>query len=176
MKIVKRIIGWLMFLILFIPFALILYYFAGIELTVLLIGGTILGILYFALMTHWMFDDLSTNNVEVELTNKVNELQNNIDSLNNSFNELNSKIENISTIDTFILENEFNTRLSNINKTVDSYYEDVKLLKQKIQTINNEVLSRKQVIQDWKLNHPNGTKSACAKDTGISRNTINKYW
>lgn len=31
-------------------------------------------------------------------------------------------------------------------------------------------------IKDWRLNHPSGTKSACYRDTGISRPTINKYW
>ena len=31
-------------------------------------------------------------------------------------------------------------------------------------------------IKDWRLNHPNGKKAACYRDTGISRPTINKYW
>ena len=32
------------------------------------------------------------------------------------------------------------------------------------------------IVMEWQQLHPNGTKSECARDTGLSRTTIRKYW
>ena len=35
---------------------------------------------------------------------------------------------------------------------------------------------KKDIVQAWRLEHPNGTKYQCQKDTGLSKNTIKKWW
>lgn len=35
---------------------------------------------------------------------------------------------------------------------------------------------KKEIIQNWRLNNPNGTKLKCEKETGISRVTVYKWW
>lgn len=36
--------------------------------------------------------------------------------------------------------------------------------------------SKETVVLEWMAAHPDGRKSECSKDTGISRTTIDKYW
>ncbi len=35
---------------------------------------------------------------------------------------------------------------------------------------------KKEVVEDWILNHPDGKKSECIKETGLSKPTVYKYW
>ena len=35
---------------------------------------------------------------------------------------------------------------------------------------------KKDVVEDWILNHPDGKKSECIKETGLSKKTVYKYW
>ena len=35
---------------------------------------------------------------------------------------------------------------------------------------------KKQIIDEWRILNPQGTKMQCHKQTGISRPTINKFW
>lgn len=36
--------------------------------------------------------------------------------------------------------------------------------------------SKEDDIMAWQVEHPNGTKAECCRDTGISRPTVYKYW
>ena len=43
--------------------------------------------------------------------------------------------------------------------------------------INKEGAPTKQsIVQKWKLENPEGTKYQCVKDTGLSKNTVKKWW
>ena len=42
--------------------------------------------------------------------------------------------------------------------------------------IQNASLSKKDRILEWKRLYPEGTKSQCAEETGISMSTIYRYW
>lgn len=35
---------------------------------------------------------------------------------------------------------------------------------------------KNEVVKQWRLDHPNGKKIDCYRDTGLSRTTINKWW
>lgn len=35
---------------------------------------------------------------------------------------------------------------------------------------------KKDVVENWILNHPDGRKSECIKETGLSKKTVYKYW
>lgn len=37
-------------------------------------------------------------------------------------------------------------------------------------------MSLKQIIKDWREQHPNGRKVDCEKETGLSRPTVLKWW
>lgn len=36
--------------------------------------------------------------------------------------------------------------------------------------------SKEQEVIEWRRKHPNGSKSECMNDTGISKPTVYKYW
>lgn len=36
--------------------------------------------------------------------------------------------------------------------------------------------SNKEAIRMWQKEHPNGLQIECARDTGITRQTVSKYW
>lgn len=36
--------------------------------------------------------------------------------------------------------------------------------------------SKQSVVQDWRRDHPNGTKYQCQKETGLSKMTVYKWW
>lgn len=36
--------------------------------------------------------------------------------------------------------------------------------------------TKKTIVQDWREKNPSGTKYQCAKETGLSKNTIKKWW
>lgn len=36
--------------------------------------------------------------------------------------------------------------------------------------------NKKKIVKKWRLEHPDGTKYQCAKDTGLSKNTVKKWW
>ena len=36
--------------------------------------------------------------------------------------------------------------------------------------------TKKTIVQKWRENNPSGTKYQCAKETGLSKNTIKKWW
>lgn len=36
--------------------------------------------------------------------------------------------------------------------------------------------NKQKIIQEWKAAHPGGTKYQCQKETGLSKNTISKWW
>ena len=36
--------------------------------------------------------------------------------------------------------------------------------------------TKKDIVQDWRLAHPNGTKRQCEIETGLSRHTVLKWW
>lgn len=36
--------------------------------------------------------------------------------------------------------------------------------------------TKKQIVLEWRSEHPSGTKSECHRDTGLSRTTIGKWW
>lgn len=35
---------------------------------------------------------------------------------------------------------------------------------------------KKEIVKKWQLEHPDGTKYQCTKDTGLSKNTVKKWW
>lgn len=35
---------------------------------------------------------------------------------------------------------------------------------------------KKQIIEEWQLNNPDGTKAQCIRETGISKGTVYKWW
>ena len=35
---------------------------------------------------------------------------------------------------------------------------------------------KQQIVQKWQLENPEGTKYKCVKDTGLSKNTVKKWW
>ena len=35
---------------------------------------------------------------------------------------------------------------------------------------------KKDIVQKWQLENPEGTKYQCVKDTGLSKNTVKKWW
>ena len=35
---------------------------------------------------------------------------------------------------------------------------------------------KENIVHDWIANHPDGTPKQCIKETGISKNTVYKYW
>ena len=35
---------------------------------------------------------------------------------------------------------------------------------------------KKEIVQDWKISHPNGKKIDCIRDTGLSKPTVYKWW
>ena len=35
---------------------------------------------------------------------------------------------------------------------------------------------KQQIVQKWQLENPEGTKYQCVKDTGLSKNTVKKWW
>ena len=35
---------------------------------------------------------------------------------------------------------------------------------------------KEHLIKEWKQAHPDGNKSQCAKDLGVSRTTVIKWW
>lgn len=41
---------------------------------------------------------------------------------------------------------------------------------------NNGRKSKEQEIKEWRFEHPEGTPKECMKDTGISKNTVYKWW
>ena len=36
--------------------------------------------------------------------------------------------------------------------------------------------TKKDIVQEWRKNNPNGTKYQCTKETGMSKNTVKKWW
>ncbi len=36
--------------------------------------------------------------------------------------------------------------------------------------------SKKEIVKNWRLENPSGTKYRCTKETGLSKNTIKKWW
>lgn len=42
--------------------------------------------------------------------------------------------------------------------------------------VGNGRKPKKEVVEDWILNHPDGKKSECIKETGLSKPTVYKYW
>ena len=41
---------------------------------------------------------------------------------------------------------------------------------------NNGRKPKKDIVQKWQLENPEGTKYQCVKDTGLSKNTVKKWW
>lgn len=41
---------------------------------------------------------------------------------------------------------------------------------------NNGRKPKKDIVEKWKLDNPNGTKSQCIKETGLSKPTVYKWW
>ena len=41
---------------------------------------------------------------------------------------------------------------------------------------NNGRKPKNDIVQKWRLEHPEGTKYQCIKDTGLSKNTVKKWW
>ena len=37
-------------------------------------------------------------------------------------------------------------------------------------------ITKDKIIKEWRVQHPNGTKAQCIKDTKISKPTVYKYW
>ena len=35
---------------------------------------------------------------------------------------------------------------------------------------------KKDIVQEWRIDHPNGKKIDCERDTGLSRHTVLKWW
>ena len=35
---------------------------------------------------------------------------------------------------------------------------------------------KKDIVQEWRKEHPQGTKYQCTKETGLSKNTVKKWW
>ena len=35
---------------------------------------------------------------------------------------------------------------------------------------------KSKVVKEWRKNNPNGTKYQCTKETGLSKNTVKKWW
>ena len=35
---------------------------------------------------------------------------------------------------------------------------------------------KQKIVQKWRLKNPEGTKYQCVKDTGLSKNTVKKWW
>jgi hypothetical protein len=40
----------------------------------------------------------------------------------------------------------------------------------------NPLSKQEQIIQFWIKDNPNGSKNRCVSDTGLSKNTVYKYW
>lgn len=38
------------------------------------------------------------------------------------------------------------------------------------------VENQKEIVQKWRLEHPNGKKSDCIRDTGLTKPTVYKWW
>ena len=36
--------------------------------------------------------------------------------------------------------------------------------------------SKQEMVQGWRKDNPNGTKYQCTKETGLSKNTVKKWW
>ena len=49
-----------------------------------------------------------------------------------------------------------------------------------IQMVNGEIKmarqKKKEIVEEWQQLHPNGKKSECIKDTGLSKPTVYKWW
>lgn len=41
---------------------------------------------------------------------------------------------------------------------------------------NNGRKPKKDIVEEWRKNNPNGTKYQCTKETGLSKNTVKKWW
>ncbi|MBQ1969734.1 MAG: hypothetical protein II221_00880 [Paludibacteraceae bacterium] len=51
--------------------------------------------------------------------------------------------------------------------------------KKKINTcyVNRKLaVEKRDIVEGWRIAHPDGTKYACAKETGLSKNTVRKWW
>ena len=42
--------------------------------------------------------------------------------------------------------------------------------------IGNGRKPKKDVVQSWRMEHPSGTPKECIADTGLSKNTVYKWW
>ncbi len=41
---------------------------------------------------------------------------------------------------------------------------------------NNGRKPKKDIVEDWRLRHPDGTKADCIRETGLSKKTVYKWW
>ena len=42
--------------------------------------------------------------------------------------------------------------------------------------VGNGRKSKRDQVQAWRLDHPDGSKADCVRDTGISKPTVIKHW
>lgn len=69
--------------------------------------------------------------------------------------------------------------LGQINEYLFNQKEHLKKLHQNNNLIKRNLggrPSKRQLIQEWKEQHPNGTKADCIRDTGVSKSTVYKHW
>lgn len=36
--------------------------------------------------------------------------------------------------------------------------------------------NKKDIVEEWRKNNPDGNKYQCTKETGLSKNTVKKWW
>ena len=156
MYIFKRILGFLMIVM---PFGAAFYItkrVIGLEVSLFLWGGVSFGVLYFILAILLLF---------AQPKEKPDELE-----------EINGEKLRILHQRLLVIEDRLEQIVNPQDKTELTLEGEEDPKPEQKAVARKKSVTKKGAVELWRRQNPNGTKRACAEETGISMSTIYKYW